>query len=344
MAFGQKYAAHEVFMRPYDHKGDFEAVVEVCGGQAVGIEQVPGALSTYYQNDSDHPFVFCVRSKIVAFVNAHIMKQKGEYFGLVYIGSLRVATDEKGKGLGTIAIERVMREMTSHIRTVAKVKFFATTLAISAPVRTVFQKTGWHRHYVAHQWPSLRLLRGLKEGGINNATQVLNGLGISERIPAKVREAVRSWRELVVEEDIARHINKLSEKYKCSEVVLKRYAVDSHQERIEFLQSEWATLEQRSVWVLERESEAPVLLFIREKSVDPTSPFIFCDISAIAIDAEAAEHCVAFLDRCEGLGLYCIAFDPVISEEVLKSSPFLSQVDTSPFLVHRTVRTTSIEQ
>lgn len=341
MSHRRRYAAEETVLRAYNHETDFSSVNNICQGIISGIEQVPSALEIYDRTTCNHPMVLCLQTGIVAFANARVMAVKDTNLHLVYIESVRVAKQEQRRGLGTIIIKSIMRKM---MPVEGEVRFFATTLAKASPVVTIFEHAGYDLHALVHQWPSTEFLYVMKERGAVCAKHLLEMIGGLEQLSQEVRNSTKLWQKLTHEDEIAQCLSELSSMRGSPDVIMKRYAVDSTGDRISFLQSEWAVLENRSVWTLQRNGKPPALLFVRSKSADLSNPFVFSEAVAVMVDREAAEMSVAFLSSLHWLGLYSIVFDSAISAELIKSSPLLSKIGTSPFWVHRTIRTVHLNE
>lgn len=331
---GANGALTNITLRKYNHECDYDQVVDVCGGQIDGLEQIPASLPHFASSALDHPYVLCEFEKIVAFMNAQVLVTANAMEQIVYLEGLRVAESEKGKGVGTLCVESIIKAMLSNYSPEQNVRFFVTTLSCG-PATRIFQKLGWHARIHVHLWPATESLVHAMENGFDKSSRLLHALDLDKFVPEKATEAIQSWEELETAEHIASVVRTLAH-HKCSDLVMKRYSVDTLCNMIEFLDSKWAVIEGRSVWKLDRAHKAPLVVFIRRQAFDVRYPATFCNISAIAHDRDGAEAVVAFMDSLKGLGLYILLFDSTISPDVFKESALLSNNLTtrSAFLVH----------
>lgn len=301
-----------------------------------GIEQVPASLPIFVSNASDHPFVMCIDSNIVAFINAHELCTRDKSHRMVFIEALRVAVQEKGKGLGTLIVEKAMESFTKSCPVETHIRFVATTLPLGPGCR-IFEKIGCHLQPLVHLWPSTQTLKDVIELGFDHSSRTLHALGLEKLVPKEAYEAIPCWENV----QSAQHISEIVDDFtSCGypDMIIKRFSVDSLNSVLCFLDSKWAKREGRMIWKLHRSGKPTLLVLIRPTTHDPASPAMFCDVSAIAHDREGAEMVIAFMDSLEEMPFYMIAFDSKITVCKMKESPLLSSVSTSSFLVHELER------
>lgn len=330
--------------RAYREIDDRGQIVEMCKNVFGGADYIPHVLKAYGEDPSCFPRVATIGSKVVAFCNLRILENDDDHQDVYLLEAVRVAESERGKGFGNFVVEETLRGFSKAVQPRnaythldKQVRLLSVTVLSNLRMQKIFEKTGWTPCGVVHLWPSHSAVEGIKKSGIDFEGRLLEVLKVTEFIPEHALAAVTQWRQTTSPAEILQVLRQLR-RAGASHLISGYYLPDTASRASRFLCSEYADVEKRSVWKLERADKPPALLLMQVETVQP-----FCHsphglLSACVVDLEGAECCVAFASSREELGCFQIAFDPAINNDVFTKSPSLSAVETSRYITYETKR------
>ncbi|CAN8072857.1 unnamed protein product [Agarophyton chilense] len=317
--------------RRYIDANDRDQVKHICARVYNSRDYVPTLLPAYASGIGCEPFVLDSSEGVAAFIvvrHEEIMLEKDAIsLREVYVDAVRVREDMRGVGVATT----ILSEATKLVRNsnLPSLRIISTTIPENKPMIRVFQKTGWKPVSNMIIWPKKDAIRCLH----NTGRSMLESLNVVQKISTEATTLSSRWRRVGISEDIAALVRQL----RSNESLFFRpgyFEAESLYCASSFLLNKLAEREQRSVWRLDCGENLVGLLFVRPQELGPTSKGPRNIISACVDDIHVAESVVVFGGNLMKEAMFHVSFDAGMNAEKMTSSPLLSSVESSPFIVY----------
>ncbi|KAI0563986.1 Acyl-CoA N-acyltransferase [Gracilaria domingensis] len=238
-------------------------------------------------------FVLVVENEIVGFSMFRILRNKDDTTVTVFFEALRVSPHKRRMNIASLGVTKICLNVMNSLS------------------RYLMPKLNWSALQKAEMWPSYKCYKNMQSMSMVQGATWLETMGSTRHI---TDEEIR---------DTIQEIHKLG----GSKFIHRLYFCDTHTGASTFLQSEYANIEQRSVWKLQRRNKPPALLFRRRWSIDMADPEKDGIYVAYVADIEGAECCAVFADSQNTQEPFFIIFDAAISVSQMNRSSLLSTIE-----------------
>lgn len=335
--------SQDVVLREFDSAKDHDQVVEICKDVYGGTDRVPRLLPSYVGCTQTFPLVLVDEFQaVLAFCCLMRLRSDNKDTAVILFEALRVAPRARGLGYGTETTKRAVayaREVASGTQLVQLVQLVSTTIPANVSMQNIFAKSDYVCIGRSHIWPAVGLVREIRQRNTSikktenhppiSANGMLKMFGIPEKLSGRGQELASRWR-LATNRDVVLDALRCGLEAHQRRVVPLYYSVSTAERCVDEFMTHGRN---RSVWLLERESQPTAVLLI---AVEGNGGHIQ-DHSAylVAADLDVLQAAVAFLGTVPQLLAFHLIFEERIEKADVEQLIEVVSVSSTPFLVYQ---------